>query len=280
MAGAELSLRFDSEAALRREYESNLRHGRAFIAGAGGVERLASCTLTLQRSDTGGVVKLPALVVLVSEAEPMVGVAVQMTDGPWREQLEQFVEWGGTIDSGAAQSEIVEPGPVDTDEVHGAASDESEAAVDDEDPEDRRSGGFTAPSHRHLQIRGMSLAERSRIAHGSSLEDRIVLERVFGSSVWEMLLRSGTVTPPEVATIARKGSLPIPLLELIADNANWVRQDVVRRALLTNARLPQTCITKILNSCSKNELKLMAATQGAYSAKVRSALAALKGKRY
>lgn len=269
MAGAELSLRFESEAALRREYDSNLRHGRAFIAGAGGVERLAACILKLQRSDTGGVVKLPAQVVLVSEAEPMVGVAVQMTDGPWREQLEQFVEWGGTVDPAVAQPEPVE-----------APQDSAEPSVDDADLDAERGASVAGPSHRHLQVRGMSLAERSRIAHGSSLEDRIVLERVFGSSVWEMLLRSGTVTPPEVATIARKGSLPIPLLELIADNANWVRQDVVRRALLTNARLPQTCITKILNSCSKNELKLMATTPGAYSSKVRSALAALKGKRY
>jgi hypothetical protein len=125
----------------------------------------------------------------------------------------------------------------------------------------------------------MSAADRGRVAHGSSLEDRVLLERIFGSAVWEMLLRSSTLTPPEVANIARKGSLSVPLIELVADNPNWIRQDVVRRALLNNPRIPPHTIMKVLHAVPRNELKIMAEGATTYPAKVRSALQTLRGKK-
>ncbi|HTM45054.1 MAG TPA: hypothetical protein VL137_08880 [Polyangiaceae bacterium] len=259
MTVAQLILSFDSPEALRREYDANLRHGRAFVAGASGVERLATCLLQLERMDTSAVLELNAQVVLVADSGPMRGVALQMNEGPWREQLAEFVK--DVIDEGAEGEQETTP--------------EGGEEQDDDHDEQARPGLMD----RRAQIRRMSLAERSRVAHGSSLEDRVLLERIFGSSVWEMLLRSGTLTPPEIANIARKGSLPTPLLEMVVDNAGWIRQDVVRRALLTNVRTPPHCVIKILQAAPKAEVKLITESAGSYPSRVRSVLLSLKGKR-
>jgi len=95
-------------------------------------------------------------------------------------------------------------------------------------------------------------------------------ERLFGKNVWEALLHNPRLTIPEVARIARKGTVPRPLLELIADNAAWAKTGPVRRALLTNRRLSSEAVMKVLRLTPKNELKL-AEKQTAYPAHVREA---------
>lgn len=307
---------FVDEAALRREYDANLRHGRAFIAGASGVERLAPCTLQLMRSDTFDMLELDAQVVLVSDSEAMRGVAVQLTSANWRQLLASFVGVELATKEPPKAQPAPEPPPSeppptrrapevtarDSEEppaitprvsvspalLAGAkdpAASEREPAqpavapAEGDDDEDSEKSGNREYSERRQRIRNMSVADRGRVAHGSSLEDRVLLERIFGSSVWEMLLRSSTLTPPEVANIARKGSLSVPLIELVADNPNWIRQDVVRRALLNNPRIPPHTIMKVLHAVPRNELKIMAEGATTYPAKVRSALQTLKGKK-
>lgn len=315
MGPAELMLGFVDEAALRREYDANLRHGRAFIAGASGVERLAPCTLKLMRSDTFDMLELDAQVVLVSDAEPMRGVAVQLTSADWRQQLATFVGVDliakekpttpqvepalqsppGIQPTPATQPEYEEESPAITPRVSvspallagaagaTAAAGNAAPAVDSvhaaESEGDKDAAGNNEHTERRQRIRNMSAADRGRVAHGSNLEDRVILERIFGSAVWEMLLRSTTLTPPEVANIARKGSLSVPLIELIADNPNWIRQDVVRRALLSNPRIPPHTIMKVLHAVPRNELKIMAEGATTYPAKVRAVLQTLRGKK-
>jgi hypothetical protein len=324
MGTAQFMLGFVDEAALRREYDANLRHGRAFIAGASGVERLAPCTLRLMRSDTFDMLELDAQVVLVSDAEPMRGVAVQLTGAEWRQQLATFagvelvakapaspaaavrsetaaaptpaaeaeeppaitprVSVSAALLAGAKDTSSTASSPTTSNPASSnpatadpAPSADSTAHGDDDDSAE----GYTNREHqeRRQRIRNMSAADRGRVAHGSNLEDRVLLERIFGSAVWEMLLRSSTLTPPEVANIARKGSLSVPLIELVADNPNWIRQDVVRRALLSNPRIPPHTIMKVLHAVPRNELKIMAEGATTYPAKVRSALQTLRGKK-
>jgi hypothetical protein len=264
------------------------------------------------RSDTFDMLELDAQVVLVSEAEPMRGVAVQLTGTNWREQLAHFVGVELAAKQAPKAPPPSEPAPVtspapqiatrDSEEppaitprvsvsaalLAGAkdpAATESapseEGASPAEDDEDESSDKYSNREHaeRRQRIRNMSAADRGRVAHGSSLEDRVLVERIFGSAVWEMLLRSSTLTPPEVANIARKGSLSVPLIELVADNPNWIRQDVVRRALLNNPRIPPHTIMKVLHAVPRNELKIMAEGATTYPAKVRSALQTLRGKK-
>jgi hypothetical protein len=102
----------------------------------------------------------------------------------------------------------------------------------------------------------------------------VALERIFGKSVWEPILQNQRVTPPEVARIARMGNAPIPVLDLITGNPAWLAAGEVRRALLSNPRLSDDGLTKVLRSTPKHELQLVA-MQTYYPPRVRKLARAL-----
>ena len=122
----------------------------------------------------------------------------------------------------------------------------------------------------HERLRGLPLAQQLKLAHHGEATERIVLERLYGKNVWEALLRNPRLTGPEVARIARMGTLPRPLLEIIVGNGGWMGIPEVRRALLSNPRLGTDQIIRILRLLPKHELKL-AAMQTAYPHAVRDA---------
>jgi hypothetical protein len=126
------------------------------------------------------------------------------------------------------------------------------------------------PANVHERLRGLTLAQQIKVAHHGEVSERIVLERLYSKNVWEALLRNPRLTGPEVARIARMGSLPRPLLELVVNNGGWMQIPEVRRALLSNPRLGTDQIIRILRLLPKHELKL-AAMQTAYPMAVRDA---------
>jgi hypothetical protein len=107
------------------------------------------------------------------------------------------------------------------------------------------------------------------MATSGELHERIVLERLYGKNVWETLLRNPRLSPPEVSRIARYGSLPRVLLEIIVGNNAWLQVPEVRRALLSNPRLATDQIMKVLRLMPKHELKVTA-TQTVYPHAVRN----------
>lgn len=113
----------------------------------------------------------------------------------------------------------------------------------------------------HLQV---------KLAREGDQRERVALERLYGKAVWEALLRNARVTFPEVARIARMGTLPAPLMELIVSNPSWLRSPEVRRALLTNTRLAADMIPRVLRMLPKHELRVVP-TQTAYPFGVRDA---------
>ncbi|MBP6628837.1 MAG: hypothetical protein KA297_05355 [Kofleriaceae bacterium] len=114
------------------------------------------------------------------------------------------------------------------------------------------------------------MVEQLRVARDGELHERIALERIYGKAVWEALLRNHRVTAPEVARIAKMGTLPRPLLEVIVSNGAWLGIPEVRRALLANPRLAADHIPRILRHLGKAELKLVP-NQTAYPLAVRDA---------
>jgi hypothetical protein len=122
----------------------------------------------------------------------------------------------------------------------------------------------------HERMRGLTMVQQMKIARDGELSERILLERIYGKTVWEPLLRNPRVTGPEVARIARMGALPRPMIELIVANGAWLQIPEVRRALLANPRLGVDHIQRILRLMPKHELKL-APMQTAYSLAVRDA---------
>ncbi|CAN5787758.1 hypothetical protein BH11MYX2_BH11MYX2_02140 [soil metagenome] len=119
------------------------------------------------------------------------------------------------------------------------------------------------------RLRGLTLAEQIKVARGPSSGERIALERMYGKNVWEALLRNPGLTAPEVSRMARLGTLPRILLDVIVGNNTWMQVPETRRALLANPRLGTDQVMRVLRFLPKHELKL-AATIPAYPQSVRS----------
>ena len=105
---------------------------------------------------------------------------------------------------------------------------------------------------------------------GKEQGERVALERLYGKAVWDALLMNPRITVGEVARISTKGPLPKPLIETIVSNPSWLSNGQVRRGLLTNPRLGQDQVVKVLRAMPKHELKL-APKQSIYGPAVREA---------
>lgn len=231
----EIRIEFPSAAALERDLEQNLKNGGVLARGAFEVREHEVRDVVLVHPVDGASLTLAAEVVWVggAGADKSVGLAFRGFGPEVRERLRAFV---------AEHREAAE-------ERHA----ESAAAL-----------------RVHERLRGLSVAEQHRIARTGEVNERIVLERIYGKSVWEPLLRNPRLTLPEVARIAQMGSLPFPLIELIVSNPAWLTGPQVRRALLRNPRLPGEAVQKILRAMPRPELQ-MASKQTAYPAPVRDA---------
>jgi hypothetical protein len=101
------------------------------------------------------------------------------------------------------------------------------------------------------------VVEQLRMARDGSATERVVLERLYGKTVWEALLRNARITVPEVARLAKMGTMPRPLLELIVGSPAWLQVPQIRRALLGNPRLSQDMVLKVLSALPRDELKVV-----------------------
>jgi hypothetical protein len=155
-----------------------------------------------------------------------------------------------------------------------ATTEASDASDDDELDDDEHAA--RAPQL-HERIRALTSAEQQRLAATGSLQERTLLERLYGPNVWEALLTSGRLSPPEVARIAKKGTVPRTLLELIGANASWLSSPLVQRALLSNPRCPTQVVTRALQALPRRDLQLVP-QQTAYPAQVRQAAKAMLGR--
>jgi hypothetical protein len=138
--------------------------------------------------------------------------------------------------------------------------------ADPEEPEETKK----VARNIHERLRGLTLVQQIKLASHGEVTERMVLERIYGKTVWEPILRNPRVTAPEVARIARMGALPRPMLELICTNGAWLQLPEVRRALLAHPRLGADQILRVLRLLPKHELKL-ASIQTSYSQAVRTA---------
>jgi hypothetical protein len=230
-----LTLIVSDVAALRALFEEHLSKRRAFVAGACGVETFGACELVIEHGARSH--RLAAQVVYVKEEEPGRGAGLSLTslEGDALDALRAFVD-------GADAGDAADAGDVES---------------------------SVPPPRMHERIRSLSLAEQHRMAMNGSLSERVALERMYGPSVWETLLKNPRITIPEVARIARKGTLPRPLVETIGANNAWVAVVDVQRALLSNPRTSTAVILRVLQMMPRRDL-ILAQSQTAYPAAVRN----------
>ena len=140
--------------------------------------------------------------------------------------------------------------------------------------EDARDEDVAPPANVMERLRGLSTTEQLRVAREGTQTERVVLERIYGKAVWDALLHNAHLTVPEVARLARMGTMPRPLLELIVASPAWLQAPQVRRALLGNPRLAPDMVQKVLALLPREELKLVPQNT-AYPAPVRMAAKAM-----
>jgi hypothetical protein len=276
---------FVDTAGLERELAQNLKFGRAFVNGAGGVAVLSDCTLVLARAD-GCELRLTAHAVMVADAGAMCGIGLELRPfGPdVLAQLEAFASGAPMAapepppepEAPAAESEADATDADDASDPASSADDDADALADkelDADDDHEGTGGRARDVQRevmHERLRKLSQVEQQKVARQGDLSDRVMLERLYGKAVWEGLLHNPKLTVPEVARMARKGTMPRPMVDFILDNASWVQQGAVRRALLGNPRVSSEGVLKILRSTPKHELKVITKST-AYTSQIREA---------
>ena len=248
-----------SAEALERE-RPNLARGSVLAAGVTGVA-VGACLEAELVFPSGERLAAPARAVLVLPEGTVLAF-----DGLERGALERHLAApGGAVAPTAAPTVASEAAPAPTPppaRAHGGAGAEDEEA------------GEHAPAHVQERLRGLSVVEQLRVARDGTTTERIALERLYGKVVWEAILHNMRVTVPEVARLARMGTMPRPLLELIVGNAAWLQVPQIRRALLSNPRLSPDMVQKVLALLPRDELRLVPQIT-AYPPAVRMAAKAL-----
>jgi hypothetical protein len=269
--------------AARQLIEGQVLRRRLFVAGIRDVTPPARCVVVL--SLLGRRVELAGEVVFAQAQEPGVGIGVELApiSAAARAVIDVFLLSGDLpLPDPAPPAPAADPSPAPEPELAAdlapdltadVPNEESPAplAVDEaRDAERRGAETLALRDAMHVRMRALTGLEQRRYAMTGNLSERVMLERLYGPNVWEPLLASGRLSLPEVATIARKGTIPRPLVELIASNAGWIASGEVQRALLSNPRSSPAVISKILRMMPKHELAKVP-TQTAYPISVRSA---------
>lgn len=275
MVGPAVRMCFADQDTLRRDFETDLQHGRAFVHGAHGVCALDDCVLILVHPDDQRELQLSAQAVFVGgEPAPAVGVQMRPFDAEIAQRVRGFVFAAEAADEPAPavaeseqQDESSEPSPEASADD---AAPEAESELEADACEEGSNSDVQQQPSRQERLRKLNQTQQQKMARSGSLNDRVMLERIYGRNVWESLLHNPKLSIPEVATIARKGSVPRPLLEFIVENNTWISAPIVRRALLGNPRVNAEAILKLLRLTPKHELKTIHKTT-TYSTQVRDA---------
>ena len=105
-----------------------------------------------------------------------------------------------------------------------------------------------------MQIKAMSMAERTKLALRGNKEARQILIRDVNIQIRRLVLHNPRITEEEILTIAKDRNSDEELLAWIADSRDWVKNYAVRVALVENARTPVAKALRILPTLDAKEL--------------------------
>jgi hypothetical protein len=265
MSATEVRVNAQSIDELCALFERELQHRRIFVLGRFELADRQACTLVIGHP-TGATFSVAAEAVYLKRDEPGAGVGLDII-GLTPSALAEIKAFIGAPPAAPHATDTASDAPT-TQEAQMDASDTT-SHTDSDAPK--------VPRNIHERIRQLSLREREAIGRAGNLTERVALERAFGSSVWESLLQNPQLTGPEVAHMAKNGSLPVPLVNIIVANASWLASAEVRRALLSNPRVSGHNLERVLRALTKVELKQVA-QMSAYRSEVRSVAQKLSTK--
>jgi hypothetical protein len=271
-----VTLIIDDGDALRAFRDDHLVKGRAWVTGDHDVAERAQCELVIEHRGTSH--RMRAEVVHVRREDPGRGIGLVLAPLSAEESLAVWLFVEAALPSASAatveesSSEGLEEVPESPLLVDGEESEEPEESEQGEQGEQTGEAGSVRGVGESVpdRVRHLTGVEQLKLAAGGTLAERTALERLYGPTVWETLLRNARITLPEVARIARKASLPRPMVDLIAANKAWIASGEVQRALLSNPRSSPVVINKVLSMMPRHDLVLVP-QQTAYPEPVRAA---------
>ncbi len=150
----------------------------------------------------------------------------------------------------------------------------------DPDPDDS-TAGEPEPEERvsmEQKLRDMTVGKKIKLAYMGNQEARKILVRDPNKIVAAAVVKSGRLTPNEVASFAGNKNLHDEVVRLIAENKEFVRKYPVQVALVNNPKCPLPVALKLMQNLQKRDLQQLANNKNVPSAIFGVAMKMFKAK--
>ena len=108
------------------------------------------------------------------------------------------------------------------------------------------------------KLRDMPVGKKIKLAYMGNQEARKILVRDPNKIVAAAVVKSGRLTPNEVASFAGNKNLHDEVVRLIADNKEFTRKYPVQVALVNNPKTPPSVALRLLQGLHKRDLQQLA----------------------
>jgi hypothetical protein len=117
-----------------------------------------------------------------------------------------------------------------------------------------------------VKLRDMTVGKKIKLAYTGNMSARKILIRDSNKIVAAAVVKSGRLTPNEVASFAGNKNLNDEVVRLIAENKEFIRKYPVQVALVNNPKCPRQIALKIMKTLNKKDLQQLANNKGVPSA--------------
>lgn len=128
------------------------------------------------------------------------------------------------------------------------------------------------------KLRDMSVGKKIKLAYMGNQESRKILIRDPNKIVAAAVVKSGRLTPNEVASFAGNKNLHDEVVRLIADNKEFTRKYPVQVALVNNPKTPTPVALRLMQGLQKRDLQQLANNRNVPSVVFGTALKMFKAK--
>ena len=128
------------------------------------------------------------------------------------------------------------------------------------------------------KLRDMPVGKKIKLAYMGNQEARKILVRDPNKIVAAAVVKSGRLTPNEVASFAGNKNLHDEVVRLIADNKEFTRKYPVQVALVNNPKTPPSVALSLLQGLHKRDLQQLANNRNVSSVIFGTALKMFKAK--
>jgi len=128
------------------------------------------------------------------------------------------------------------------------------------------------------QLRDMTVGKKIKLAYMGNQEARKILIRDSNKIVAAAVVKSGRLSPNEVASFAGNKNLHDEVVRLIADNKEFTRKYPVQVALVNNPKTPPSVALRLLQGLHKRDLQQLANNRNVPSVIFGTAMKMFKAK--